>query len=65
MSQSPVQDILQMIDKLSESDRKVLEQHLSERVEAEWRSEAEAARGQAKARGIDQSAIDEAIRKHR
>ena len=65
MSQSPVQDILRMIDGLSESDREVLDQQLSERVEAEWRSEAEAARGQAKARGIDPSAIDEAVRKHR
>ena len=46
MSQSAVQDILKMIDRLSESDRKVLEQHLAERVEAEWRGEAEAARGE-------------------
>lgn len=65
MSQSAVQDILKMIDGLSESDRAVLEQHLAERAEAEWHSEAETARRQAKERGIDQAAIDEAVRKHR
>jgi hypothetical protein len=53
MSQSAVDDILKMIDGLSETDRVVLEQHLSERAEAEWRSEAEAARRKAKTRGID------------
>jgi hypothetical protein len=65
MSQSAVDDILKMIDGLSETDRVVLEQHLSERAEAEWRSEADAARREAKTRGIDQAAIDEAVRKHR
>lgn len=65
MSQTPVQDILKMIDALSASDREILHQHLFERAEAEWRSEAEAARQQARERGIDQAAIDEAVRKHR
>lgn len=65
MSQSAVDDILKMIDGLSQTDRAVLEQQLSERAEAEWRSEAEVARKQAKERGIDQAAIDEAVRKHR
>jgi len=65
MSQSAVKDILKMIDGLSESDREVLDRQLSERVEAEWRCEAEAARRQAKARSVDQAAIDEAVSKHR
>jgi len=65
MSQSAVQDILKMIDGLSATDREVLDQHLSERAEAEWRREAETARQQAKERGIDSAAIDEAVRKHR
>jgi len=65
MSQSTVDDILKLIDGLSDPDRALLEQHLSERAEAEWRTEAEAARQQAKERGIDQAAIDEAVRKHR
>ena len=43
MSQSAVADILKMIDGLSETDREVLQQHLSKRAEVEWRSEAEAA----------------------
>lgn len=65
MSQSSVQHILDMIDRLSTGDREILEQRLLERVEAEWRKEAEQARRQAKARGLDQGAIDEAIRKCR
>ena len=65
MSQSAVQNILKMVDGLSASDREILDQQLSERAEAEWCSEAEAARQQAKERGIDQAAIDEALLKHR
>ena len=65
MSQTDIQQILEMIDRLSESERELLEQRLAERAEAEWREEAEQARRQAKARGIDQTAIDEAIRKRR
>lgn len=65
MSQSTVDDILKLIDELSDPDRAVLEQQLSERAEAEWRTEAETARQQARERGIDQAAIDEAVRKHR
>lgn len=65
MSRSAVKGILKMIDGLSESDRELLEQQLYRRVEAEWQREAEEARRQAKARGIDQAVIDEAVRKHR
>lgn len=65
MSQLGVNQILKMIDGLSESDRRILEQELSQRAEADWRAETEAARRQAKARGVDQAAIDEAVRKHR
>lgn len=65
MSPSTVQQILKMIDALSDSDRELLEQQMSQKAEAEWRHEAEAARQQAKQRGIDQAVIDEAVRKHR
>ncbi len=65
MGQTNIQQILEMIDRLSESDRELLEQRLAKRTEAEWREEAEQASRQAKARGIDQTAIDEAIRKRR
>lgn len=65
MSQSPVQQILRMIDTLSECDRDALHQELLERAEAQWRREAETARRQAKAHGIYEAAIDEAIRKLR
>lgn len=65
MSQADIQQIIQMIDQLSEGDRELLEQRLAQHVEEEWREEAEDARRQAKARGIDQTAIDEAIHKRR
>jgi hypothetical protein len=65
MSQADIQQIIHMIDRLSEDDRELLEQRLAQRIEEEWRKEAEGARRQAKARGIDQTAIDEAVRKRR
>ncbi len=65
MSQSPVHDILEMIDTLTDSDRELLQQELAQRAETEWRGAAEKARRQASARGIDQAAIDEAIRQVR
>jgi hypothetical protein len=43
----------------------LLQQRLAERAEAEWRKEAEQARREAKACGVDQAAIDEAVRKRR
>jgi len=65
MSQSSIQHILSLIDALPETDREVLEQELLERAEAEWRQEAEKARREAEVRGIDQSVIDDTIRRHR
>lgn len=65
MSQVTVEHILAMIDQLSDPDRELLQRRLAARAEAEWRREAEDARRQAKARGIDQAAIDAAIRKRR
>ena len=65
MSQSTVQRILHEIDSLSESEREQLDLRLEQRAEAEWRQEAERARREAKARGIDQATIDETIRQHR
>lgn len=65
MSQVTVEHILDLIDQLSDPDRELLQRQLAARAEAEWRREAEDARRQAKARGIDQAAIDAAIRKRR
>lgn len=65
MSQATVEHILDLIDQLSDRDRELLQSQLSARAEAEWRQEAEEARRQARARGIDQAAIDAAIRKRR
>jgi hypothetical protein len=60
-----VQEILQRIQELPEEDRLVLEQHLAQRAEAEWKREAEEARRQARQKGIDQAAIDRAVEKAR
>ena len=65
MSGSDLHQILEMIDRLSDSERELLQQRLTERAEVEWRMEAEQARREAKARGVDQAAIDEAVRKRR
>jgi hypothetical protein len=65
MSQTTVEHILDMIDQLSDRDRELLQRQLAARAEMEWRQEAEAARRHARARGIDQAAIDAAIRKRR
>ena len=65
MSQATVENILDMIDQLSDYDRELLQRQLDERAEVEWHQAAEEARHQAKVRGIDQAAIDAAIRKRR
>ena len=46
MSQATVQSILEMIDQLSDVDREQLEGRLEQRVEAEWRREAQKAKGE-------------------
>lgn len=60
MSQQ-VDSILKQIQGLEESDRLELEERLQELAEAEWLSEATAARSEASRRGIDQSIIDKTI----
>jgi hypothetical protein len=61
MSQADVQAILDQIERLPEADRLLLEQRLAEMADAEWKREAEAARRQARLRGVDQAMIDQAI----
>jgi hypothetical protein len=61
MSQSTVQAILDQIEQLPEADRLLLEHRLAELAEAECRREADAARGAAREKGVDQAAIDQAI----
>jgi len=57
-----VREILQRIEQLPEEDRLVLEERLTEIAEADWKREAENARRIARERGLDQAAIDQAIR---
>ena len=65
MAVTTVQRILELIDRLSEDDRKLLEERLAQRVETAWREEVEDARREAEGRGIDQDAIDQVIQKRR
>ncbi len=65
MAETAVQQILHMIDQLSQSDRETLEERLANRAETAWREEVEEARREAREKGIDQAAIDRAISKHR
>lgn len=65
MSQTAVQEILHRIEQLTEEERLLLEERLTELAEAEWKREAEEARRIAKNRGLDQATIDEAIRDRR
>ncbi len=65
MSRSAVQEILQRIDALPERDRRRLEREMAARAEAEWQRLAKVARVEAGRRGIDQSAIDRAVRQVR
>ena len=65
MSEATVENILSMIDALADDERVLLQERLDERAEQAWQTETEAARREAQRRGIDQTAIDEAIRKRR
>ncbi|HLW65245.1 MAG TPA: hypothetical protein VKS79_08000 [Gemmataceae bacterium] len=60
-----VQEILQRIQQLPASERQSLEEQLAQLAEEEWRRETTAARAEAKQRGIDQTAIDQAVEKVR
>jgi hypothetical protein len=64
MSQA-VQEILERIQHLPEEDRLVLDEQLAQLAEEEWKREADEARQLARQKGIDQKAIDEAVRKVR
>ena len=61
MNQSNVQTNLDQIEQLPGAERQLLHQCLAERAQAEWRREAEAARRLARERGVDQTAMDQAI----
>jgi hypothetical protein len=65
MTQATVKQILDLIEQLPDPEREALDQQLAERAEAAWRREAEQARRDAETRGIDQTAIDDAIRRRR
>jgi len=61
MSRAAVEEILARIRKLPEEDRLTFDELLAQQEEQEWCEEAAKARELAKARGIDQEAIDRAV----
>ncbi|HWB54154.1 MAG TPA: hypothetical protein VG722_08175 [Tepidisphaeraceae bacterium] len=65
MRQTAVEDILERIAKLPEDDRVLLEERLGKMLEGEWEKAADEARQEAKRRGLDQTAIDRAVREVR
>jgi hypothetical protein len=62
MSRAIVYELLERIEQLPPEDRVLFDDLLAEREEREWRGEAAKARRKARQQGIDQEAIDEAVR---
>lgn len=56
-----VEEILRLIEQLTEDDRLALDERLAELSETEWPREVQAVRRIARERGIDQAAIDRAV----
>jgi hypothetical protein len=65
MTRASVEHILRDIEALSEEDLLALDQRLADRLGQEWERQAQAARDEARGRGIDQAAIDQAIERCR
>jgi len=65
MSRALVEHILRDIETLTEEELLAVDQRLADRLRERWEREAGAARDEAKHRGIDQAAIDQAIERHR
>ncbi len=57
--------VLELIDQLPEAERLVLEQRLSQRLEAEWDEAVAENRRVARERGINEETIDRAIHRRR
>ena len=62
MSRAAVEDILDRIKQLPDDDRRLFDELLARQEDREWREEAGKARKIAKSRGIDQAAVDRAVR---
>lgn len=62
MSHATVTDILDRIRQLPDEDRRLLDDLLAQEEGREWRDEAAKARERAQTLGIDQAAIDHAVR---
>ena len=65
MSQTTVENIVKVIESLSDADRELLDKRLAEIDESRWQQEAAEARDIARKAGIDQANIDQTIHKLR
>ncbi len=61
MSTASIEKIVELIDGLSDDDRELLEEKLRLRAEQNWQRRAMTIRAEAKAKGITQDVIDEAV----
>jgi hypothetical protein len=61
MSQLTIENIIKVIESLSEEERELLESRLAQIDEAKWQREAAEARAVASKAGIDQANIDQTI----
>lgn len=65
MALSSVKSILEMIDQLSPAEQATLDQELARRAAVDWEAATDESQRVAASQGIDQSTIDETIRRHR
>lgn len=65
MSRATVLDLLERIGELPDEDRRLLDDLLAEQEDREWEREAVKARERARHEGVDQEAIDRAVREVR
>ncbi|MEX2214034.1 MAG: hypothetical protein WD768_07900 [Phycisphaeraceae bacterium] len=65
MPQSAVDKIIGQIHRLTSAQRRQLDRRLAADADRQWEAAAIKARQQAKARGVDQKAIDRAVKESR
>ena len=65
MSQATIENIIKVIESLSEEERELLECRLAQIDKAKWQQEAAQARDVARKAGIDQANIDQTIERLR
>jgi hypothetical protein len=65
MSPASVERVLELIDRLSDDERLILEKQLSQRLDAQWDEAVAENRRVAQERGITEEMVDRAIHRRR